>query len=144
MIEVCFYNYGKGTLEVKKELKIESDADDFLTQKISGIESERTDHPADMDDNVIYYFSSRDEQRAAAEMEQLISSLLPASSEMHFSVRIKTHANAPGTTPPTGKPDVLPLGSNGRGAVFFCPKCGKRFAKMGLSCPFCGAKVFNR
>ena len=90
MIEVYFYNYGKGTLAVEKELKIEADADDFLTQKISGIEYEMMDYPADMDDNVIYYFSSKDEQRATSEIEQLISSLLPTSSEMHFSVRIIT------------------------------------------------------
>ncbi len=145
MIEVHFYNYGGGTLEVEKELKIETNADDFLTEKISGLEYEMMDHDGDMDDNILYYFSSNDEKTAAAEIEKMISSRLPSSSKMCFSVRIKTDAEILGVKADVGVPlDILPPGWNGRGAIFLCPKCGKRFAKTGLSCPFCGAKVFNK
>ncbi len=144
MIEVHFYNSGGGTLDVEKELKIKPDADDFLTQKISGLEYEMTDHDGDMDDNVLYYFSSNDEKTAAAEIKKLISSQLPTSSEMRFSVRIKTAAEILGVKADAGvSVDILPPGWNDKGAIFICPKCGKQFIKTSLHCPWYDTVVFD-
>lgn len=38
---------------------------------------------------------------------------------------------------PTGKTSDTAPGSNGRGAVRVCSKCGNRYADTGVGCPVC-------
>lgn len=61
---------------------------DFLVDKIEELEFEAMDSEVDMDDNIIYYFSSKDEETICFKIDELISSNLEKNSKIQFLVYI--------------------------------------------------------
>ncbi len=54
MIEVHFFDYGCGFLDVEKELGIAEDVDVWLCRMVPGLRLEATDSGNDMEDNAVY------------------------------------------------------------------------------------------
>ena len=69
-------------------MNINIDVIDFLVDKIEELEFEAMDSGADMDDNNIYYFSSKDEETICSKIDELISSNLEKNSKIQFLVYI--------------------------------------------------------
>lgn len=68
MIKVHFFDWESPVLDIEKELGIDMDADEFLTQNIRGIRLDSMDNTADMENNTIYWFVSEDDEAKAAEI----------------------------------------------------------------------------
>ena len=60
----------------------------FFVDKIGELGFEAMDSGADMDDNNIYYFSSKDEETTYSKIDELISSNLEKNSKIQFLVYI--------------------------------------------------------
>jgi len=88
MIVVKFFDYGAGQIDIEKAMNINIDVIDFLVDKIGELEFEAMDNEADMDDNIIYYFSSKDEETICFKIDELISSNLEKNSKIQFLVYI--------------------------------------------------------
>ena len=88
MIVVKFFDYGAGQIDIEKAMNINIDVIDFLVDKIEELEFEAMDSEADMDDNIIYYFSSNDEETTCSKIDELISSNLEKNSKIQFLVYI--------------------------------------------------------
>lgn len=69
-------------------MNINIDVIDFLVDKIEELEFDAMDNEADMDDNNIYYFSSKDEETICSKIDELISSNLEKNSKIQFLVYI--------------------------------------------------------
>ena len=87
MIRLKFYDYGNTHLDVEKELGIEIDVDDFLIANIPSLEFEAMDFEFDMQDNIIYWFSSKQELIDIKEIKKLIYSNISDTS-MKFDIKI--------------------------------------------------------
>ena len=61
---------------------------DFLVDKIEELEFETMDSEVYMDDNNIYYFSSKDEETICSKIDELIFSNLEKNSKIQFLVYI--------------------------------------------------------
>lgn len=88
MIKIHFYNYGNRKLDIEKELGIEIDIVDFIVANISDISFEATDNEYDLEDNWIFWFSSRNENTVVYDIRKLISSKLKENSSMKYDVQI--------------------------------------------------------
>jgi len=88
MVVVKFFDYGAGQIDIEKAMNINIDVIDFLVDKIEELEFEAMDSGADMDDNNIYYFSSKDEETICSKIDELISSNLEKNSKVQFLVYI--------------------------------------------------------
>ena len=88
MVVVKFFDYGAGQIDIEKAMNINIDVIDFLVDKIEELEFEAMDSGADMDDNNIYYFSSKDEETICSKIDELISSNLEKNSKIQFLVYI--------------------------------------------------------
>ena len=88
MIVVKFFDYWAGQIDIEKAMNINIDVIDFLVDKIGELEFEAMDSEADMDDNIIYYFSSNDEETTCSKIDELISSNLEKNSKIQFLVYI--------------------------------------------------------
>lgn len=80
MIRLKFYDYGNMQLDVEKELGIEIDVDDFLVANIPSLEFEAMDFEADLEDNIIFWFSSKQELIDIQEIKKLIHSRISDTS----------------------------------------------------------------
>lgn len=88
MVVVKFFDYGAGQIDIEKAMNINIDVIDFLVDKIEELGFEAMDSGADMDDNNIYYFSSKDEETICSKIDELISSNLEKNSKIQFFVYI--------------------------------------------------------
>lgn len=88
MIRVHFFDWGYKDLDVEKELRIDLELDEYLAQKVRGLELEATDNQNDMDDNVIFYFSAENEEKASNKIKNILDILLLNSSNMKYTVKI--------------------------------------------------------
>ena len=88
MIAVKFFDYGAGQIDIEKAMNINIDVIDFLVDKIEELEFEAMDSGADMDYNIIYHFSSKDEETICSKIDELISSNLEKNSKIQFLVYI--------------------------------------------------------
>ena len=129
MIKVYFFNLSGQALNMEQELKIDLETADFLTRQVPGLTYDRMDHNGGRASNVTYFFSSGDEQASCAAIISLLNERL-TGSQTRFTV---TYFH-PGEI----------TGMNGRGAIFICSKCGRRFAKMDRSCPWCKTVQFDK
>lgn len=89
MVKILLYDFGKGSLDVEKEFNIDEEFDEYLMGKIPDIEFEATDNVADMDDNWIYWFSSKNELKAKENIVKLLSSIISPNSRMKYEVTIE-------------------------------------------------------
>lgn len=80
MIRLKFYDYGNMQLDVEKELGIKIDVDDFLVANIPSLEFEAMDFEADLEDNIIFWFSSKQELIDIQEIKKLIHSRISDTS----------------------------------------------------------------
>ena len=87
MLILKFYDYGNMQLDVEKELGIEIDVDDFLIENIPSIEFEAIDFESDIEDNIIYWFSSKQELIDIQEIKKLIYPKM-LSTSMKFDIKI--------------------------------------------------------
>lgn len=88
MIRLCFYDYGNYDLDVEKELMIDMDVIDFITDNIQNIAFDCTDNEADLEDNWIYYFKGDNENEAVSILDKLISSKISKESKMKYKIEI--------------------------------------------------------
>ena len=88
MIEVHFFDYGCGVLDVEKELGIDVDFDFFLNTNIPRLSLESTDSKNDMEDNAVYLFSANKEDDLCSMIRTLIDSHMKNSSNMKYTVKI--------------------------------------------------------
>ena len=86
MIKVYFSDPGCGDLDVEKELGITEDADVFFTKNIPGLEFEGMDSVADLDDNLILWFSAKDEETCMQKISEMIKSCILPQSQMQYQV----------------------------------------------------------
>lgn len=92
MISLKFYDYGNMQLDVEKELGIEIEVEDFLIANIPSLEFEATDFEADLEDNIILWFSSKQELIDIQEMKKLIYSKI-SDTPMQFDIKITDNFN---------------------------------------------------
>ncbi|MDE5563526.1 MAG: hypothetical protein K2I93_00085 [Oscillospiraceae bacterium] len=90
MIKIHFFDWGCKDLDVEKELKLGTELDEFLVQNIYELAFEATDNEADMDDNVIFYFSGKNEQVLRDEIIKLLDLKIVNSVRMKYTVKIET------------------------------------------------------
>ena len=88
MIKLHFFDYGNYELDVEKELNIETELDQFVTESIQTISFEGTNNEADLEDNWIYWFKSDSENKTFDELNQLISSRIRSGSTMKVRISI--------------------------------------------------------
>ena len=88
MIVVKFFDYGAGQIDIEKAMNININVIDFLVDKIEELEFEAMDSEVDMDDNIIYYFSSKDEETICSKIDELIFSNLEKNSKIQFLLYI--------------------------------------------------------
>ena len=88
MIKVQFYDYGCGVLDIENELGITEDIDDFLMQNIPELELECSDCMCDLADNLILWFSAKDEEKCMQKIHDLIKSYISSQSHMEYSVKL--------------------------------------------------------
>lgn len=88
MIKVHFYDYDCATLDIGKELGITEEVEDFLIKKIPGLELEGTDCAYDQDNNLILWFSAKDETKCIPKILEIIKSHISSKSQMQYTVKI--------------------------------------------------------
>ena len=90
MIKVHFYDYGCGELDIEKELGItdEIEIGDFLIEKIPELGFEGNDSVADLDDNLILWYSADDEEKCVQKIQALLKSCISSQSRMQYTVKI--------------------------------------------------------
>lgn len=86
MIKVHFFDWESPVLDIEKELGIDMDADEFLTQNIRGIRLDSMDNAADMENNTIYWFASEDDEAKAAEIAVFLTARKRDGGRLHFTV----------------------------------------------------------
>lgn len=86
MIKVHFFDWESPVLDIEKELGIDMDADEFLTQNIRGIRLDSMDNAADMENNTIYWFVSEDDEAKAAEIAVFLTARKRDGGRLHFTV----------------------------------------------------------
>lgn len=87
MIEVHFFDYGCGVLDVEKELGIAEDVDVWLYRMVPGIRLEATDSRNDMDDNAVYWFSVAKEKTCCERIRTILRSRSLEQSKMRYTVK---------------------------------------------------------
>ncbi|MDE6521170.1 MAG: hypothetical protein K2K91_12070 [Ruminococcus sp.] len=87
MIRLKFYDYGNMQLDVEKELGIEIETEDFLITNIPSLEFEAMDFEADLEDNIIFWFSSKQELIDVQKIKKLIYSRI-SDTPMQFDIKI--------------------------------------------------------
>lgn len=90
MIRLKFYDYRNMYLDVEKELGIEIDVDDFLVANIPSLEFEAMDFEADLEYNIIFWFSSKQELIDIQKIKKLIYSRI---SDTSINIDIKITNN---------------------------------------------------
>ena len=88
MIKLCFFDYGNHDLDVEKELMIDVDVIDFITDQIQNISFDSTSNEADLEDDWIYWFNSNDENEAVCKLDKLISSKIKKGSKLKYKIEI--------------------------------------------------------
>ena len=71
-------------------MNIDIDVIDFLVDNIGESEFEAMNNEADMDDNIIYCFSSKDDEITCSKIDELISSNLEKIQSFSFKSIYKT------------------------------------------------------
>ena len=89
MIEVHFFDYGCGVLDVEKELGIAEDVDVWLCRMVPGLRLEATDSRNDMEDNAVYWFSAAEEAACCDRIRTILRLHDPESSQMGYTVKGK-------------------------------------------------------
>ncbi|MCR1870474.1 hypothetical protein [Longicatena caecimuris] len=88
MIKLHFFDYGNYDLDIEKELGIQNDVIDFVTDNIQNISFDSTDNEFDLEDNWIFWFKSDSENETLDELNQLISSRIRNESTMKYQITI--------------------------------------------------------
>lgn len=88
MIRIKFYNLECIPLDIEEELKIDVDVEDFITTNIPSLEFEAMDFANDLDDNLIYYFSSKQELIDVQEIEKLFYFEMHRNAVMKIDIKI--------------------------------------------------------
>lgn len=88
MIKLHFFDYGNYDLDIEKELGIQNDVIDFVTDNIQNISFDSTDNEFDLEDNGIFWFKSDSENETLDELNQLISSRIRDKSTMKYQITI--------------------------------------------------------
>ena len=88
MIKVHLYDYDRAALDIEKELGITEEVEDFLIKKIPELELEGTDCACDLDNNLILWFSAKEETKCIAKIHEIIKSHILNQSQMQYTVKI--------------------------------------------------------
>ncbi|MBR1822829.1 MAG: hypothetical protein IJ779_01200 [Ruminococcus sp.] len=88
MIRLIFHDYGCGDLDIEHELGITEDVIDFLLKNLPALDFEGTDNVCDLDDNLILWFSAKDEEKCVQELNDLLKMCVPSQTKMQYSVKI--------------------------------------------------------
>ena len=88
MIKVHFFDYGCGVLDIENELGITEDIGDFLTKNIPELDLEGNDSVADLDDNLILWYSTDDDEKCVQKIQDLLKSHISSQSHMEYTVKI--------------------------------------------------------
>ena len=88
MIKLHFFDYGNYDLDIEKELGIQNDVIDFVTDNIQKISFDSADNEFDLEDNWIFWFKSDSENETLDELNQLISSRIRDKSTMKYQITI--------------------------------------------------------
>ena len=86
MIKIQFFHKNHEFLNVEKILNLQSEIDDYLVSQIAGLEFEASDNEADLDDNLILYFSGQNETELFLQLTILLRSIIQADSKLSFTV----------------------------------------------------------
>ncbi len=86
MIKVQFFHKNHEFLNVEKMLHLPSEIEDYLIQQIPELEFEASDNEADLDDNLILYFSGQNETELFLQLTILLRSIIQADSKLSFTV----------------------------------------------------------
>ena len=88
MIKLYFYNGCRGSLDVEHELGITEDVDAFLLKQIPGLTPEGSDCAYDLDDNLILWFSAKDEAQCMQKIQDILKSHLSGQSLMQYTLHL--------------------------------------------------------
>lgn len=86
MIKIHFFDWNADSLDVEKEMGIDGDIIDFLSERIAGIEFEATDNVSDMENNWIFWFRAKRESEAITDLSVVLASMIRPESSMKFTV----------------------------------------------------------
>ncbi|MBD5142596.1 MAG: hypothetical protein HDT22_03165 [Ruminococcus sp.] len=89
MIKLHFFDWDSFYLNIENELNINSDIVDFLIEHVPYIELEATDNQFDLENNWIFWFSSKNEKKAIKAIYDIIFSRINPDSSMHFSITLE-------------------------------------------------------
>ena len=87
MIEVHFFDYGCGFLNVEKELGLAEDVDVWLCRMVPGLRFEATDSRNDMEDNAVFWFSAAEENACCDRIRTILRSRSLDQSKMQYTVK---------------------------------------------------------
>ena len=88
MIKVQFSHNNHEFLDIEKLLNLQSEIDDYLVSQIAGLEFETSDNEADLDDNLILYFSGQNETELCHQITALFCNRIQADSNITFTVTL--------------------------------------------------------
>ena len=88
MIKVQFFDNNHEFLNVEKLLNLQSEIDDYLVSQIAGLEFEASDNEADLDDNLILYFSGQNETELFLQITALLRNMIQNDNNMTFAVSL--------------------------------------------------------
>jgi hypothetical protein len=88
MIKIQFLHKNHEFLDVEKILNLQSAIDDYLVSQIAGLEFEASDNEADLDDNLILYFSGQNETELFLQITILLRSIIQDDSNITFTVSL--------------------------------------------------------
>ena len=88
MIKIQFQQKNHEFLNIEKILNLQSEIDDYLVSQIAGLEFEASDNEADLDDNLILYFSGQNETELCHQITALLCNRIQADSNLTFAVTL--------------------------------------------------------
>ncbi len=88
MIKVQFSHNNHEFLDIEKLLNLQSEIDDYLVSQIAGLEFETSDNEADLDDNLILYFSGQNETELCHQIMTLLRNMIQTDSKLSFTVSL--------------------------------------------------------
>lgn len=89
MIKLHFFDWDNFYLDVENELNINSDIVDFLIEHVPDIQLEATDNQFDLENNWIFWFSSKNEKKAMKAIYDIIFSRIKPESCIDFSITLE-------------------------------------------------------
>ncbi|MBE6876578.1 MAG: hypothetical protein E7496_07630 [Ruminococcus sp.] len=88
MIKIQFQQKNHEFLNIEKILNLQSEIDDYLVSQIAGLEFEASDNEADLDDNLILYFSGQNETELCHQITALLCNRIQTDSNLTFAVTL--------------------------------------------------------